>query len=223
MTESELLEQKYRNGYLGEGGLYCPCNSEEFYNLIDFLDKYRDDLPRNDIKFITSHFGIKSLGIICDHKNRCFDKLYISIFQHIVFDIVNYHCEIDKPSFMEYIQPCISYYYGYEEYLSENNEFKKFIEELASTYSISKNRIQQKIHDMYCGLAAYLYYNQMNPKILNDVAISFMCYYRDMKEIINMNGIYLFNHNLDEKYYQNFLRVFDIYKESKDPNFKVIR
>ena len=89
--------------------------------------------------------------------------------------------------------------------------------------TLSKNRFIEKIHIIFCGLAAYLYYNGMDHKILNDVATSYFCYYHDMTEIFNMNNIYLYNHELNEKFYMNFLRVFDIYKDSKDPNQKVIR
>ena len=223
MKDPEVLEQEYRSAYLGEGGLYHPCDANTFYRLVDFFGKYRDGLPNGNIQFITRHMYINNLELICDPKYMEFDKTYIKNFCGIANLLIVYHEEIDKPSFMDYMTPCVSYYHGYEEYISESKEFKEFIEEAAMKYDLPKNRFIEKIHIIFCGLAAYLYYNGMDPKILNDVATSYFCYYHDMTEIFNMNNIYLYNHELNEEFYMNFLRVFDIYKDSKDPNQKVIR
>lgn len=224
MRDPEVLEQEYRSRYLGEGGLYHPCDAEAFYKLVDFFDKYHDRLPEGNIDFITKHYDLTELGIICDPKHLKFDKYYIRVFCGIANSLIVFHEDIDKPSFTNYLNPCVSYYHGYEEYISESKEFKEFIEEEAARkYDLPKNRFIEKIHIIFCGLAAYLYYNGMDHKILNDVATSYFCYYHDMTEIFNMNNIYLYNHELNEEFYENFLRVFDIYKDSKDPNQKVIR
>ena len=37
MKDPEVLEQEYRSAYLGEGGLYHPCDANTFYRLVDFL------------------------------------------------------------------------------------------------------------------------------------------------------------------------------------------
>ncbi len=222
MTDVEWKLNRYKSGYFCDGGLYYRSNDSMFRYVLEVLENYKEQLPEESINFITKHINMFQLIMICDKQAVVFDNYYCDSFYHTVKALMNYKGEIDNPKFMEYVKPCISFYYGYEQYISESSEFRDFINNVVEKSSSTKERVKGKLHEILCGLAAYSYYHYLDPKIIDDVAIAYMCNYREVKEIFNMNGIYLFNRNLNDNYYEIFLKVFNSYQDMKKGNQKVI-
>lgn len=222
MEDKDHILRRYKDGYFLPGGLYHGSNDRIFRYTIHILDKYKNELPDEPIGFITKNISIHGVALICDSSAFMFNEHYTDIFYNVVRSMIRSHFEIEKPNFMEYAGPCVAYYFGLEQYISENSEFRDYIKEVGNDLGYKKEQVKDYLLELLCGLAGYTYYHSLNPKIINDVAVTYMCNYRELQEIYRMNGISIGKNNLDNNFYKIFLNIFNNYKDMKKGNQRVI-
>ena len=213
----EYLDGYYMGFYKSLDVSYMPPISTS----IDKLDKL-GLLPKNDIDYLTKDFNIMELELICYKDAYPFDDEYCRNINSIISKIRNSKKFISDNTLMEYIKETIHMQYGFESYISESEDFRSFIYDLAEKYKYKIYDFKKIIDITLNYLTAYLYYYNMDKDLIRKLSIIFMCNYEKVADTFSINGFNFRVLELDENYFETLISLINKCSSLDDDKGKVI-
>lgn len=226
----EIIDE-YKFGYFSRTTGCYAYNNELTKNYVSsILEKIKDKLPTEDIDFITGCFEIEQLQMMCDPKMTKFNEWYRKEFRYIIYSLFNYPGKVNREEFMKYVNPCIKFNNYLDKKTKHDYEYKEFIRNLAYYYYKDKYQIgyaielvNQSIFILVARIAAYAYSHNLDSKIVDLCASLFKNDYKEIIDILEMNGLF----DVDEdkctiKYFKALLSVISSFIDNNKREGKVI-
>ena len=181
----------------------------EISYIVNVLNTYKDKLSTLNESFIEKmldteinnssikeRFGIDELIIILDKNKLDFNNRYCFMIQNILTSLLYSKEEINNEELNQISYNYIQTRYGFEAYISESYEFRSFIKEIEKNCGYS---FKNYLFDFLTFVGAYIYYNSLDPELLRDLSIIFMCHYDEVIDILKINGFGFYD-NIDNDY-----------------------
>ena len=213
----EYLDGYYMGFYKSLDAAYMSPISTE----IDDLDKL-GVLPKNDIDYITKTFNIIELAIISYKDSYPFDNEYCMNIKSIIDKVKSNKKFIEDNVLMEYIKETISMQYGFERYLSESEQFRSFIYDLAEKLNYKVYDLKKLINRTLSYITAYTYYYGIDKELIRKVSITFMCNDQKVVDTLILNGFSMKNVSLDQNYFETLISLIEKCSSLNEENEKVI-
>ena len=226
----EIIDE-YKFGYFSRTtGCYSNSNSIMRNHVSNILEKIKDNLPTDDIDFITGSFEIEQLNLMCDPKVTKFNEWFRKEFRYIVYSLLNYQGKVNRVEFMKYVNPCIRFSKYIDNKLKDDYEYREFIRNLAYYYYKDKYQIgyamelvNQSIFVLIARIAAYAYSHNLDYKIVEYCASLFKNDYKEIIDILEMNGLFVVDEDkCTIKYFKALLSVISSFIDIKKREGKVI-
>ena len=188
---------------------------------IDKLDKL-GVLPKNDIDYLTKDFNIMELELICYKDAYPFDDEYCRNINSIISKIRNSKKFISDNTLMEYIKETIHMQYGFESYISESEDFRSFIYDLAEKYNYRIYDFKKYVNRISNYLTAYFYFNSLDKELIRNLFIIFMCNYEKVIDTLALNGFNFNNVALDKTFFETLISLIQKCSSLNEDKGKVI-
>ncbi len=203
----------------------------EIHYIVNVLHKYSDKLDTLDELFICKlldressnstvkeRFGIDEIIILLDKKGLDLNNRYCFMMESILITLLYSHESIDNKELMELVNCYAQMRYGFEAYISESNDFRTFVKELEKNCGYN---FKTYLFEFLIYICAYIYYNSLDPELLRDVSIVFMCHYEEVIDILKINGFGFYD-SIDNDYFNHLINLILSVSINKDSDKKVL-
>lgn len=226
----EIIDE-YKFGYFSrDDGCYSNNNEIMKNHVCNILEKIKDNLPTEDIEFITGCFEIEQLQMMCDPKMMEFNEVYQMEFRYIIYSLINYPGKVNREEFMQYVRPCIKFNNYLDEKIKHDYEYREYIKKLAYYYHKDRFQIEyamelvnQSIFVFVARIAAYAYSQNLDSKIIEVCSSLFENDYKEIIDTLDMNCLFdIIEKKCTINYFKILLSVISSFIDTKKREGKVI-
>ena len=229
MNKENALIKEYLEIY--KVHYYKGCDRKGYKKLRNILIEYKDQLPLLDKDYIAfmldveaktyptyENYGNDELLLILDKNKLPFDTHYCYCMNTILKSLSYSQITIKNEELMKLSKEYTKMKHGFECYLSESVKFREYMKQIINITGVKPNEI---ITDYIAFISAFLYYNSIDPKVVYDLSITFMCYYEEILDKFKMNGFTIVD-EFNNDYFNIFANIIMSVKNNHKEYKKVL-